>query len=106
MYEFNEIFSFICHTVLKHAMVWPGMCRDGCRVVFNLVRFNAGDRTGCAVVSIKMNGEEETWKELDAEFDRCVVDVKPHVLKLQHRSGKYGKTRAWRNTNNSILPYC
>uniref|UniRef100_A0A8V1AML4 Centrosomal protein 112 n=1 Tax=Gallus gallus TaxID=9031 RepID=A0A8V1AML4_CHICK len=33
-----------------------------------------------------MNGEEETWKELDAEFDRCVVDVKPHVLKLQHRS--------------------
>lgn len=38
------------------------------------------------MVSIKMNGEEETWKELDAEFDRCVVDVKPHVLKLQHRS--------------------
>uniref|UniRef100_G1N5W2 DUF4485 domain-containing protein n=1 Tax=Meleagris gallopavo TaxID=9103 RepID=G1N5W2_MELGA len=35
---------------------------------------------------VKMNGEEETWKELDAEFDRCIVDVKPHILKLQHRS--------------------
>uniref|UniRef100_A0A8C3LVR3 Centrosomal protein 112 n=1 Tax=Chrysolophus pictus TaxID=9089 RepID=A0A8C3LVR3_CHRPC len=39
-----------------------------------------------AVFSVKMNGEEETWKELDAEFDRCIVDVKPHILKLQHRS--------------------
>ncbi|KFQ25884.1 Centrosomal protein of 112 kDa, partial [Mesitornis unicolor] len=34
----------------------------------------------------KMNGEEEEWEKLDAEFDRCVVDMKPHVLKLQHRS--------------------
>ncbi|XP_015735513.1 centrosomal protein of 112 kDa isoform X1 [Coturnix japonica] len=33
-----------------------------------------------------MNGEEEAWKELDAEFDRYVVDMKPHILKLQHRS--------------------
>uniref|UniRef100_A0A8C9EWP2 DUF4485 domain-containing protein n=1 Tax=Pavo cristatus TaxID=9049 RepID=A0A8C9EWP2_PAVCR len=39
-----------------------------------------------AVFSFKMNGEEETWKELDAEFDRCIVDVKPHILKLQRRS--------------------
>ncbi|NWQ78673.1 CE112 protein, partial [Columbina picui] len=36
--------------------------------------------------SCKMNGEEEIWEELDAEFDHCVVDMKPHVLKLQHRS--------------------
>ncbi|KFZ62265.1 Centrosomal protein of 112 kDa, partial [Podiceps cristatus] len=34
----------------------------------------------------KMNGEEEIWEKLDAEFDHCVVDMKPHVLKLQHRS--------------------
>nr|XP_021156017.1 centrosomal protein of 112 kDa isoform X5 [Columba livia] len=33
-----------------------------------------------------MNGEEEIWEKLDAEFDHCVVDMKPHVLKLQHRS--------------------
>uniref|UniRef100_A0A8B9MKC3 DUF4485 domain-containing protein n=1 Tax=Accipiter nisus TaxID=211598 RepID=A0A8B9MKC3_9AVES len=33
-----------------------------------------------------MNGEEEIWGKLDAEFDHCVVDMKPHVLKLQHRS--------------------
>uniref|UniRef100_A0A8C8BEA1 Centrosomal protein 112 n=1 Tax=Otus sunia TaxID=257818 RepID=A0A8C8BEA1_9STRI len=33
-----------------------------------------------------MNGEEEIWENLDAEFDHCVVDMKPHVLKLQHRS--------------------
>ncbi|XP_030362436.1 centrosomal protein of 112 kDa isoform X2 [Strigops habroptila] len=33
-----------------------------------------------------MNGEEEVWGKLDAEFDHCVVDMKPHVLKLQHRS--------------------
>ncbi|XP_065549347.1 centrosomal protein of 112 kDa isoform X2 [Lathamus discolor] len=33
-----------------------------------------------------MNGEEEVWGKLDAEFDHCVVNMKPHVLKLQHRS--------------------
>ncbi|XP_068770199.1 centrosomal protein of 112 kDa isoform X4 [Struthio camelus] len=33
-----------------------------------------------------MSGEEETWEKLDAEFDHCVVDMKPHVLRLQHRS--------------------
>uniref|UniRef100_A0A8C3KED2 Centrosomal protein 112 n=1 Tax=Calidris pygmaea TaxID=425635 RepID=A0A8C3KED2_9CHAR len=36
--------------------------------------------------SFTMNGEEEIWEKLDAEFDHCVVDMKPHVLKLQHRS--------------------
>ncbi|XP_074778280.1 centrosomal protein of 112 kDa isoform X1 [Athene noctua] len=36
--------------------------------------------------SFRMNGEEEVWENLDAEFDHCVVDMKPHVLKLQHRS--------------------
>ncbi|NWX76883.1 CE112 protein, partial [Alca torda] len=36
--------------------------------------------------SFKMDGEEEIWEKLDAEFDHCVVDMKPHVLKLQHRS--------------------
>uniref|UniRef100_A0A8D0F1M8 Centrosomal protein 112 n=1 Tax=Strix occidentalis caurina TaxID=311401 RepID=A0A8D0F1M8_STROC len=35
---------------------------------------------------MQMNGEEEIWENLDAEFDHCVVDMKPHVLKLQHRS--------------------
>ncbi|NWH63445.1 CE112 protein, partial [Geococcyx californianus] len=30
--------------------------------------------------------EEEVLEKLDAEFDRCVVDMKPYVLKLQHRS--------------------
>ncbi|XP_075297276.1 centrosomal protein of 112 kDa isoform X1 [Opisthocomus hoazin] len=33
-----------------------------------------------------MNSEEEIWEKLDAEFDHCVVDMKPHVLKLQLRS--------------------
>ncbi|XP_074464125.1 centrosomal protein of 112 kDa isoform X8 [Larus michahellis] len=33
-----------------------------------------------------MDGEEEIWEKLDAEFDHCVVDMKPYVLKLQHRS--------------------
>uniref|UniRef100_A0A8B9MNS9 DUF4485 domain-containing protein n=2 Tax=Accipiter nisus TaxID=211598 RepID=A0A8B9MNS9_9AVES len=42
---------------------------------------------GCVTLcSPKMNGEEEIWGKLDAEFDHCVVDMKPHVLKLQHRS--------------------
>ncbi|NWT39981.1 CE112 protein, partial [Chroicocephalus maculipennis] len=36
--------------------------------------------------SFKMDGEEEIWEKLDAEFDHCVVDMKPYVLKLQHRS--------------------
>ncbi|NXF93608.1 CE112 protein, partial [Eubucco bourcierii] len=36
--------------------------------------------------SSKMNGEEAVWEKLDTEFDHYVVDMKPHVLKLQHRS--------------------
>uniref|UniRef100_A0A8C0J6K7 DUF4485 domain-containing protein n=1 Tax=Chelonoidis abingdonii TaxID=106734 RepID=A0A8C0J6K7_CHEAB len=30
--------------------------------------------------------EEETWEKLDAEFDHYVVDMKPFVLKLLHKS--------------------
>ncbi|XP_065591481.1 centrosomal protein of 112 kDa isoform X2 [Cyrtonyx montezumae] len=41
-----------------------------------------------------MNNEEETWKELDAEFERCVVDMKPHLLKLQ-RSSERQKCTLW-----------
>uniref|UniRef100_A0A8C8EE73 Centrosomal protein 112 n=2 Tax=Otus sunia TaxID=257818 RepID=A0A8C8EE73_9STRI len=41
---------------------------------------------GATLCSFRMNGEEEIWENLDAEFDHCVVDMKPHVLKLQHRS--------------------
>ncbi|KAL1780281.1 centrosomal protein of 112 kDa isoform X1, partial [Sigmodon hispidus] len=33
-----------------------------------------------------MEGEEEKWEKLDAEFDHFVVDMKPFVLKLPHRS--------------------
>ncbi|XP_042309181.1 centrosomal protein of 112 kDa isoform X3 [Sceloporus undulatus] len=33
-----------------------------------------------------MSSEEETWEKLDAEFDHCVVDMKPYVLKLPHKS--------------------
>lgn len=35
-----------------------------------------------------MESEEEKWEKLDAEFDHFVVDMKPFVLKLTHRSGK------------------
>lgn len=37
-----------------------------------------------------MESEEEKWEKLDAEFDHFVVDMKPFVLKLPHRSGKIG----------------
>uniref|UniRef100_A0A8C3FY76 Centrosomal protein 112 n=1 Tax=Chrysemys picta bellii TaxID=8478 RepID=A0A8C3FY76_CHRPI len=33
-----------------------------------------------------MSSEEETWEKLDAEFDHYVVDMKPFVLKLPHKS--------------------
>ncbi|KAM5213343.1 centrosomal protein of 112 kDa isoform 4-T6 [Hipposideros larvatus] len=33
-----------------------------------------------------MASEEEKWEKLDAEFDHFVVDMKPFVLKLPHRS--------------------
>ncbi|XP_054832880.1 centrosomal protein of 112 kDa [Eublepharis macularius] len=33
-----------------------------------------------------MSSEEETWEKLDAEFDHYVVDMKPYVLKLPHKS--------------------
>lgn len=37
---------------------------------------------------LEMESEEEKWEKLDAEFDHFVVDMKPFVLKLPHRSGK------------------
>uniref|UniRef100_A0A8C6NGZ0 Uncharacterized protein n=1 Tax=Melopsittacus undulatus TaxID=13146 RepID=A0A8C6NGZ0_MELUD len=45
-----------------------------------------GEGGGVTLCAFKMNGEEEVWRKLDEEFDQCVVDMKPHVLKLQHRS--------------------
>jgi hypothetical protein len=38
--------------------------------------------------TMEMGSEEEKWEKLDAEFDHFVVDMKPFVLKLPHRSGK------------------
>ncbi|XP_042639486.1 centrosomal protein of 112 kDa [Orycteropus afer afer] len=35
---------------------------------------------------MEMGSEEERWEKLDAEFDHFVVDMKPFVLKLPHRS--------------------
>ncbi|XP_006833798.1 PREDICTED: centrosomal protein of 112 kDa [Chrysochloris asiatica] len=35
---------------------------------------------------MEMGSEEEKWEKLDAEFDHFVVDMKPFVLKLSHRS--------------------
>ncbi|XP_075846404.1 centrosomal protein of 112 kDa isoform X6 [Microtus pennsylvanicus] len=35
---------------------------------------------------MEMENEEEKWEKLDAEFDHFVVDMKPFVLKLPHRS--------------------
>jgi hypothetical protein len=37
---------------------------------------------------METGSEEEKWEKLDAEFDHFVVDMKPFVLKLPHRSGK------------------
>ncbi|NXY42784.1 CE112 protein, partial [Ceuthmochares aereus] len=34
----------------------------------------------------KMDSEEEVWEKLFFFFFHCVVDMKPHVLNLQHRS--------------------
>ncbi|XP_054429046.1 centrosomal protein of 112 kDa [Pteronotus mesoamericanus] len=35
---------------------------------------------------METESEEEQWEKLDAEFDHFVVDMKPFVLKLPHRS--------------------
>ncbi|XP_066091981.1 centrosomal protein of 112 kDa isoform X1 [Saccopteryx bilineata] len=35
---------------------------------------------------MEVESEEEKWEKLDAEFDHFVVDMKPFVLKLPHRS--------------------
>ncbi|XP_061033052.1 centrosomal protein of 112 kDa isoform X1 [Eubalaena glacialis] len=37
---------------------------------------------------MEMGSEEEKWEKLDAEFDHFVVDMKPFVLKLPHRSAQ------------------
>ncbi|XP_063149545.1 centrosomal protein of 112 kDa isoform X4 [Candoia aspera] len=36
-----------------------------------------------------MSSEEEAWEKLDSEFDHYVVDMKPYVLKLPHKSERY-----------------
>ncbi|XP_043571167.1 centrosomal protein of 112 kDa [Chiloscyllium plagiosum] len=33
-----------------------------------------------------MANQEETWEQLDSEFDHYLVDMKPYVLKLLHKS--------------------
>ncbi|XP_045066643.1 centrosomal protein of 112 kDa-like [Coregonus clupeaformis] len=33
-----------------------------------------------------MNKQEETWEKLDSEFDHHLVDMKPYVLKLHHKT--------------------
>ncbi|XP_041072486.1 centrosomal protein of 112 kDa isoform X5 [Carcharodon carcharias] len=33
-----------------------------------------------------MSNKEETWEKLDSEFDHYLVDMKPYVLKLLHKS--------------------
>ncbi|XP_064843123.1 centrosomal protein of 112 kDa [Oncorhynchus masou masou] len=33
-----------------------------------------------------MNKQEETWEKLDSEFDHHLVDMKPYVLKLPHKT--------------------
>ncbi|XP_072861211.1 centrosomal protein of 112 kDa isoform X6 [Chlorocebus sabaeus] len=35
---------------------------------------------------MEVGSEEEKWEKLDAEFDHFVVDMKPYVLKLPHRT--------------------
>ncbi|XP_069849229.1 centrosomal protein of 112 kDa isoform X3 [Dipodomys merriami] len=42
--------------------------------------------TGTWKLGFEMGSEEEKWERLDAEFDHFVVDMKPFVLKLPHRS--------------------
>ncbi|GCC35267.1 hypothetical protein chiPu_0013750 [Chiloscyllium punctatum] len=34
----------------------------------------------------RMANQEETWEQLDSEFDHYLVDMKPYVLKLLHKS--------------------
>uniref|UniRef100_A0A8C5R7N9 Centrosomal protein 112 n=1 Tax=Leptobrachium leishanense TaxID=445787 RepID=A0A8C5R7N9_9ANUR len=33
-----------------------------------------------------MSNQEDTWERLDAEFDHYLVDMKPYVLKLHHKT--------------------
>ncbi|CAB1342324.1 unnamed protein product [Coregonus sp. 'balchen'] len=33
-----------------------------------------------------MNKQQETWEKLDSEFDHHLVDMKPYVLKLHHKT--------------------
>lgn len=40
-----------------------------------------------------MSKHEDAWDKLDTEFDHYLVDMKPYVLKLPHKSGK--PTSSW-----------
>ncbi|XP_077897945.1 centrosomal protein of 112 kDa isoform X3 [Ictidomys tridecemlineatus] len=61
----------------------PGTVREGACQNIQMIDPSASnelDRT------MEMESEEEKWEKLDAEFDHFVVDMKPFVLKLLHRS--------------------
>lgn len=44
----------------------------------------------CVIPNVQdiMNKQEETWEKLDSEFDHHLVDMKPYVLKLPHKTGR------------------
>ena len=38
--------------------------------------------------SSRSESTEETVRRLDSEFDQMLADMKPHVMRLPHKSGK------------------
>ena len=42
----------------------------------------------CAIHIIDMESPETLVSRLDSEFNHMLVDIKPYVLKLPHKSGK------------------
>nr|XP_040124491.1 centrosomal protein of 112 kDa isoform X6 [Ictidomys tridecemlineatus] len=61
----------------------PGTVREGVCQNIQMIDPSASNELD---QTMEMESEEEKWEKLDAEFDHFVVDMKPFVLKLLHRS--------------------
>ena len=50
--------------------------------------------------AVQMDSPESIEMKLDTDFDEMLVEMKPHVLRLPHKSGMF---LAYSLTNNSML---
>ena len=53
-----------------------------------------------------MESHVTNYLKLDQEFDKCLAEMKPHVLKLPHKTGEMKRVNAvtsYRHTQTNLM---